>query len=362
MMSKKNKKVLMFCLCLSLLSGCVQQEIVDDINLLTAIGYDLEEDDKVIGTAVVPVYDAEGKVSNIVYEAETRASKELRSKFNAESPDPFVSGKLEVALYSKKLAEQKGIIKLIDALERDPSIGSRVFLAVAATDVSEMIEAKYGDIDTGRYLSEILEHNSDRGILAETNFHSFIYSYHAIGEDPFLPLLVLNEDKVKIDGIALFKKDKMVGKLSDEYLFTFKVLKQKFSTNDVFTVNLNDDIYASVFNIKSRRKFSFENLNEVPEVTIHFSITAIIKEYSGTNITPAVIKEIEARMEKDLKKKSEHIISKIQDLNADTLGIGREVRGRTRDKWSNKRWDELYPSIKIKVVPDVKIRETGVVE
>jgi spore germination protein len=55
------------------------------------------------------------------------------------------------------------------------------------------------------------------------------------------------------------------------------------------------------------------------------------------------------------------MIQQFQEKGIDPLGIGEEVRTRTR-KWDQKKWKELYPDIKITVQAKVKIMESGVIE
>lgn len=48
--------------------------------------------------------------------------------------------------------------------------------------------------------------------------------YYDDGTDPIAPLLVVKGDNVEIDGIALFKKDRYIGKISTEQTVMFAIL------------------------------------------------------------------------------------------------------------------------------------------
>jgi spore germination protein len=66
-------------------------------------------------------------------------------------------------------------------------------------------------------------------------------------------------------------------------------------------------------------------------------------------------------MEQDIKEQAEIMIKKFQVLKVDPLGLGEQVRSRTRN-WDEKKWNNMYPTIHVKVKLDVEIIESGVVE
>ncbi|KMM36130.1 Ger(x)C family spore germination protein [Guptibacillus hwajinpoensis] len=348
-----------------LLTGCVQQSILDDIQMVTIIGYDLPDEDKedglIKGIAVAPQYLADGKIENNVFVETAKLSKEIRSQYNSKSPKPIVSGKLEVAMFSREIAETEGVTGLVDTLHRDPSIGSRVFLGIANGDTEELLSTNYGNVDTGTYFQDILKHNSKHGMLPETNLHSFLYSYYSEGSDPFLPILDRDGDKVKITGIGLLDGGKMVSELDADNLFTFKILQEKFSSNDSFSVNLDQDKYAAIYNIASKRKIEY-NSREANKIKIRGSILGVIKEYSGKALTPEALKEIEETMEKDIEKRGTKMIQSFQELGIDPISLGNAVRSKTRGEFDRKKWIDEYKNMDISFDMNVKITESGIIE
>ncbi|MBN8209158.1 Ger(x)C family spore germination protein [Bacillus sp. NTK071] len=359
------RRLLFFFLCLFLLAGCVQQSILDDIQMITIVGYDVPEDDEsdglIKGIAVAPQYQADGRIDNTVFIETAELSKEIRSQYNSESPKPIVSGKLEVGLFSRELAETDGVIGLVDTLQRDPSIGSRVFLGVANGNIEEMLSANYGNVDTGTYFHDVLTHNSKHGMLPETNLHSFLYSYFSEGSDPFLPLLEMDGDKVKISGIALLNGGKMVGELDADSLFTFKILSERFSSNDSFSVKLGPGKYAAIYNIASKRKIEYKRAG-ANKIHIKGNVLGVIKEYSGEELSPEALNEIKLTMEKDIEKRGLEMIKTFQELEIDPLSLGNAVRSRTRGEFNRDQWIDEYKDMDISFDMDVKITESGIIE
>ncbi|PFG03228.1 Ger(x)C family spore germination protein [Bacillus sp. es.036] len=358
-------RLFIFIVSILLLTGCVQRSILDDIQMVTIIGYDLPEEDSeeglIKGVAVAPQYQADGRIDNSVFIQTAALSKEIRSQYNSESPKPFVSGKLEVALFSKDIAETEGIIQLVDTLQRDPSIGSRVFLGISSSDMETLLRTNYGNVDTGTFIHDTLNHNSKHGMLPETNLHDFLYNYYSEGNDPFLPLVELDEDKVKIIGLALFQGDRMVGSIDAKHLFTFKVLHHKFSSNDSFTVKINEEEHAAIYNIASKRNLNLKKVGS-NKIEIYGEVLGVIKEYSGQKLTPAKLKEIEVAMEDDIEKRGMEMIEEFQTQNIDPLGLGNAVRSVTRGDFTKEDWRQQYPDMDITFQMNVTVTESGVIE
>ncbi|WP_078380486.1 Ger(x)C family spore germination protein [Sutcliffiella halmapala] len=342
------------------LTGCLKQKILDDVQLATAAGFELGDDENtLIATAVVPIYKPDLAVINKTYTSSSTLSKIIRDQLNRKSPKPFVSGKIEVALYDKKLAA-KGIHEIVDTFRRDPSTGANMFLAVVDGDLKKHLQIQYGETDNGMYLSNLIEHNIESGILPKTNLHLFTKNYHEEGRDPILPFLKMDDKEAIIQGIALFKEDKYIDYIKGEDNYIFMFINEKFTSDATLTVSLGEEgIFASVFHVHSTRKYKVKNAETNPEISLTVKAEAIIQEYSGQELTSEIKEEIEKKMEEDIKFKAERLIGQFQELNIDPLGIGFQVRHRSR-KWDLKKWEDLYPNIPIEVNAAIKISEAGV--
>jgi spore germination protein len=97
------------------------------------------------------------------------------------------------------------------------------------------------------------------------------------------------------------------------------------------------------------------------EIKININLKAIIREYNDGTLKKQKIKKLENVLKEEIEKNSEEMIRQFQEKGIDPLGIGEEVRTRTRE-WDQKKWKELYPDIKITVQAKVKITESGVIE
>jgi len=362
---KGMKKKIIFFLIISIIVayfGRVEKEILDELEIATSAGFDYKGDQKVEATAVFPRINPDKTITNETISTTANLSKEALQEINQKSHKPIENGKLEVAVYNKKLARH-GIEDFIDTFHRDPSIGSRLILAVVDGSSKKILEKSYGEFDTGTYLQKLLEHNMENGIIPTSNFHLFLSSFYARGMDPILPLLELNGDNINIKGLALFKGPKMVMEVPSDKLFTFKSIYEqlKLASVKLKTKENNETEYFSIQAINSRKRFKVKNLYVDPEITIYLNVTGSIREYSGDVVDSAAIKKAEKLLAKKITKESTAMIKRFQKEGIDPLGLGEQVRSRTRN-WDEKKWEEQYKNVKVDVKVKTLITEIGVVD
>ncbi len=344
------------------LSGCmnIKARVLDDIQLATAAGYEYIDEDKIELTAVFPNFQPDKSVKNETLVASSILSKEVRDKLSLQSEKPLVSGKLEVTLYEKKTAE-RGIKDLLDTLERDPSVGSNVYLAVVDGSPKELLNKQYGNMDNGIFLSNLIEQNIESGLIHKTNLHQFSYKYYAEGIDPMLPIIEQKNGKINLKAIGLFDEDKLVDQIEEKMYFYLKILLNRKGENDTHAIQLGEKTKLSIFNISSKRKYHIPKPMTNSEITVKVKLKSMIREYNDGELTDRKIKELEKAFEEDIKRNSEEMIKQFQEKEIDPLGIGEEVRSRTRN-WNKEKWEEIYPDIKISVQVTMDIIQSGIVE
>src|SRR5699024_1064372 len=138
---------------------------------------------------------------------------------DAENASVFklAPGKNKITLFGREIAEQ-GIIPLLDTEARDARIPDLMYLAVSDTTAKETltINEKNIPVDIGQFLRELIEnHTHDHNIPRKT-LQDFLRIYYDIGQDNVLPLFELVDGIPKLESIAVFKGDQLVGELTNE--------------------------------------------------------------------------------------------------------------------------------------------------
>ncbi|MCD4838520.1 MULTISPECIES: Ger(x)C family spore germination protein [Neobacillus] len=339
-------------------TGCVEKEILDDVNLETGAGYDYI-DKKVRGTALVPVYLPEKTVQNNLFTASSNLSRDFLRDVQRQSSDPIVTGSLEIVLFGEKMAK-KGIVDIIDAFQRDASIGTDLYLAVTEGPSKKILEGNYSKRGNAIYLSNLIRQNIKTRDVPKTNLHLFLSSYYQKGKTAYLPTIrSIGKNKIEISGISLFKGDRVVDTLPAKQMFFFKLLVDNYSKG-TFKVDMKSE-RAAVESIRSKYKMRLISRKPLT-VGINIKVRAILIEYSGAKVTPKEIKEIEKALNEIIERECTKLIKRFQEKGIDPVGLGHFVKSRTR-KFDFKTWEQTgYSNLKVNVKSDVMITEFGVIE
>jgi spore germination protein len=351
-------------LSLFFLTGCVQKEILDDIAIEIARGYDWKEEDKIEGTMLVYNFQPDKSIKNTTLTTTSSTSRELVNYLQEQSPDPLSEGSLEVFLFGKKLASE-GLIDYLDAPIRNASIGARLFLVVVDGNAKELLNGSYGNRGNAIFISNLLLHNIKYENLPKTNLQLFFRDYYQVGKTGFLPQIRKKDDnKLELNGISFFKTDKIkvIDTLETEKMFYFKLLVDKFSEGSHIVERDADK--AVIRSISSRHKMKITKRNPY-NVTVHIKIRGIIREYTGPGtLTKKVITKYEKALEEEVTKECEALIKRFQEQEIDPVGLGFFIQTRTRGLHLKKDWEEsdMYKNLTVKVETDVKVVESGVIE
>jgi spore germination protein len=341
-----------------LMTGCVEKEIIDDVNIEMGTGFDMVEDGKIEGTIMVPVFNPDKNIGNFTFSATATSSRDLYQDIQKKSAQPVVSGSLEIILFGEEIAG-KGLVDYLDSFERDPSIGARVYLAIAEDSAKDILTGTYGNRGNAIHLSDLIKHNTESRNLPMTNFHLFLNDFYQKGNDPYLPVLKKIEPEIiDIVGIAVFKDDKMIDKVPYDKMFFFKLITDRYSEGN-FQLEVGGK-QAALKNLESKTRYKLTRRNPY-EITIKIKIEALIREYTGKMINPSILKSIEKELEKLVTEETEALISRYQEKEADPFEFGYFIRSKTRN-FDFKKWEDDYKNLTVNVETDAIITEVGIIE
>ncbi|MED4224380.1 Ger(x)C family spore germination protein [Neobacillus cucumis] len=339
------------------LYGRQPKQIVDDIEMPNVVGYDYIDKNTIRTTTVLPVYKPDKSIENKALSVEGELSKETLGRFQRKSFQQLGNGKLAVAVYSKKLA-RRGIGSLIDSFHRDPKISEKLYLTVVDGQAKTLLSKQYGEGDNGLFLSELIEQNIESGVIPKTNLHYFLSAYFSKINDPFLPFIQKKGDEVIVKGIALFKGDRYVGTLGQNKLFVFKALIENI-TLGTYKVRINNRENAIIQSINIKHKYNIQNIKERPNIDIFLNGIGTIIEFKGRKLNQEEITKIEKQMNEQLERQATTLIRSFQKLKIDPIGLGDEVRSRTRN-FNDQKWLKQYPNVKVNIKVHMVISEKGV--
>ncbi|WML25906.1 Ger(x)C family spore germination protein [Neobacillus sp. OS1-33] len=369
-----------------IIAGCVQQKPLEKLGLITTTGLDMEGKNKLKGTIVVQKFDPMTTQSSTkVITSVAKTSKGLRQQENLQSNQRLVSGQLRSVIYSRELAE-KGIIQLVDTLNRDAAIGNMVYLTVADGSASEILQiekAKNENVNLGTYMYNLIKQNVEGEQILSPTLHEFNHNYYDIGKDPVLPILKVQDQDVVITGVGLFSDDRLVDELEKKDFFYLKILIDKykagsqeigFKTEELKKLIVKDanytkkPIYSKIFitidNIRSKTKIKLvdkKNLRYKVEVNLDSRLLEMTEALDLGK--PSSVKLLQVRMNNLMEKRIKKLLQRFKKLGIDPIGFGNEYEAHLRGRViSKEEWDKQYKRVIFDVHVNNTIERTGVID
>lgn len=357
------KRALYLLLLIFVLVGCKSSRIVDQVQIIHAMGYDWKNG-TYTGTAIYPTFKQGPMTKPDILTTESSTTYDLIPRLSSKSALPIEEGQMRLVLFGKAFAK-KGISEIVHSLARNNKVGSHLQLAVAKGDAEELlrITAKTTLSDT-LYLSNLVEQNIREMNLPNTNLHVFLYNYFGKGRDPFLPYFEKKGNFVKLEGLALFKDGHYVGRIDLRQSFLVKMLLDE-TKNGVYQLPISKEKQKGrvlLENLYATSKYSLKK-GKKPVIDIRIHIRASIRDYPIWLDLPnkesfALIRH---QMEKQLNKDISKLIHHFQTKEIDPLGIGDFVRSYTRH-WNEKTFYKQYKQLTIRPHVKVDIVQTGIGE
>lgn len=357
------------------------EKIIEMQGISTIIGFDLLDDNTYKGTISLLQFDRKEEKTSVTLSADGTTSKQIRQKLEEQTSHDITSGQLRTILFNKNMAETVGISSFLDTMQRDSSISYLIFLAITDNAEETIKNKNYEEYpEMGSYIYQLLDKHEKKEMLVNSNLHDFITTLYEIGIDPTLPMIKnANGVAPSIDGVALFKEDKIVGSISlintlyiklftnnKAFLgdITVEIAAEELEKRGMAELNLpKSDIYKITLHpIKYKGNIEIKNeelvhLNATISVsTLEFHPSISVKNKDSLNKMEQLIGEA-------LNKEFGYILEEFKNLNTDPIGIGRKIRSVR--KYSHLTEGDLrqkYSALKIKPNIKVEIKRTGAVD
>ncbi|WP_100398507.1 Ger(x)C family spore germination protein [Bacillus sp. FJAT-44742] len=351
------------------LTGCWETRILDEIALVQIVAFDLDEGEGVYEQTVgFPSYfeaGEEGQLENVTLSSRGRSPKETRNELTRDWQRPLRYGQLRILAFSQHLAEGEGISAFVESFYRDPRVGNQIHLSIMEGEAKKAIDTDHTGARerVGMYFANLIEENENAENIPRSNLHSFLFDFHSDGKDAYLPFLKTVEDRIIVNGLALFDGEKKVAHLGPDESFIFKmILEGSHSGNHTFEVKRDGvDVTLHLDNIHSRVRYEEVKRNPHPHYVVQLDVKGDVDDFIGeVNLeNDQHLKAVEDSIANQIEDTGERLINYFVDLNIDPLGFGEQYRSRTRD-WDPKEWKETkYPLLTAEVKVDVNILQFG---
>lgn len=389
------RKLCLAVLILSLLftGGCWSRREVEDLSIATALGIDRFKEgnrqkyrvsvlvvrSRQLGGGQQPAQERNPdwlvtEVGSTLYDAERNVA--------TRAPRTLVLYHSDVILLGQETARQ-GIGDILDYLQRQKDIRLRNWVLVGKEDARTIL-ANMPELEQilTNEITEILTKTSP--LVSESypvDLNLFTQALLEPGWDAVAPMVrtiaspeaagsqrkqMEPRQTIVLDGLAVFRGEKMVGRLTPEETKGFLYILGKAQSGIIAASTEDGKGKLSFLQIgcNSRIKPTVQNGRMVMEVLINAE--AAIGEVDGDVEVgdPRVLKELDTTFSRAVKGLAWKTLQKAQKkLKADVFGFGVSIHRRYPDYWREieRDWYDIYPDLPVIIKVEGKVRRTNII-
>ena len=351
------------------LSGCWDQRLLKRSRLVYSSAFDLTEDkDKIRGTAVIRDFK-EGVPTNLEVMATGHTIRDVRIHLDKKVSDNFEPSKNRIFLLGETLAKED-IYDFLDIFYRDPNSSISSKIAITKGDAgSYLMPLMANNVLISEYLIESISSAETTTEVPKANLQTICTIMFDEGRDFMLPLFKTVNQEIQLDGTALFDQRKMTGELNyTESTLMLIMMNQKSKVARFVTKvssgkepNIQNYITFNVVKPKARVEIiKAEPGNIHVNLTLKSNINIV--EYPPNQLfDEKEVKRLNKTISKDMTKRLENTVEKVQAANSDIFGLGRELIAFRPEAWKKMDWKEEYPNITFHSDVEMEIVGTGII-
>lgn len=365
-----------------LLSGCWDRVEINDLAIVTGAAFDLTDDNQLelsIQVFIPKSFSSGGGQGGggsgggggpvtILHSHKGANASDAMSKLQGKIPRKIFWGQCKVFIFGKKLAK-KGIQKEIDFILRHPQVRERSYLFVSEGKAKRELE---NQPPLERYSAEsIRELSSLIGLQVTTQDMDELLTGE--GQAALVPIVKSQTlDKKKntsliypnFKGTAVFRKDKMIGKLSEKATRGILWLRNEMEayTVSVKPKGLSGEISLNPVSSHAQIIPKIQNGKWKALVKIDTEGSVIENDTNLLLFSPQSIKRVDQAFEEDIKKRILFTLDEVQhQFKADIIGLGNAFYRKYPKQWkqNKKRWGKLFPEVEMDIEVEGHIRRQG---
>ncbi|MFS0861102.1 Ger(x)C family spore germination protein [Fredinandcohnia sp. 179-A 10B2 NHS] len=348
-----------FLVCILCLFGCARTRIIDKLSIIHVFGFDLADNGDLVGTALFPEYTKSKSDDQIQYIAEQAPTGVLFvPRMSEQTSTPVEIAKIRVLLFGKDYAEA-GIKDMVNRFILNPQLGTNIQIAASTHSARETLSTFKNE--KSLTLADRIQQNIQGQTLPRLNLHIFLNNFYGEGGDAYVPMLTIDENnKVKVDGIGVFKDDKLKLHLNEKQTALFSYIKDRRS-QATYKISLKDNDRAEIITVRNFRSKSNWDWNHNKEqlslrLQLQMTLTQFPDRFNAEKAGDVM--EIKKLIVENLKREMEDLLTTFQENEVDPLGIGNIVRSKDKT-WKVESFYKKYPSIPINLDVNVKIIHSG---
>ncbi|MFA9559621.1 Ger(x)C family spore germination protein [Evansella sp. AB-rgal1] len=383
------KPVIVFLILIVLLAGCLGKEEIDDLAMVMAMGIDTNEDNNIILTVqIARPGDVTGNTGGGNGESIWTATSEGKTIFEAVRNLARMASRRvfwahnAIIVVNETVARQQGVVDVIDFFNRNNELRMRTWIVVTEDKASEVVATKTGlEIIPGMSLERLFRYSQIVAEAPRSDVMTLTASYLGEHTHPYLALVNLGDrginaetptefgsiPQAELSGTAVFKHDKMVGKLNVDESRGFLWFVEGIESAIIPLSCPDMDGKVSV----ELRNNTFDVIPVYKESLVSFNVNVESKPHlvelgCSTQLEHSeVLKKLEEQVEEAIVLDIERMLEKVQqEYKVDVLYLGRIFEGKYPKQWKQieGQWIELFPNVEVNITANVELNNPLLLE
>ncbi len=377
------KKMIFIIPIIFLLTGCYNYREINELAIVSGVSIRKVDNEIELTTEVINPKKEQDASSGeepefIIYTSRAKSVQEAIRKMMKESPRKMYGAHIEILVIDEGIAREY-LMDILDSFARSPEIRSEFKVLVGKSDDILKITTPLEKISSENIRNSLENNNKYLGFANVVTYHELISNVLNPNIELVLPVLSmkgnvnLGEDKENIsntsvkatsiiDGMAIFRNNKLIGYLTEEESLTYNILRDSAKNFFIRTSGHdNEYIVHEIIRLSSKMEFD-KNKNEMKiTLTGKSAISEVNEKIDLENLEE--VSKLEKELNQELKKMVERSILSIQKkYNSDIFGFG-DVIYKSYPKYFQKIKDEFkqdgFQNMKVNVSVKIKGQEKG---
>lgn len=367
---------------LLLLPGCWDRTEINDVAFVVSSAIDLDEDDKIRITVMVPLPGQMGGATGggggtggeKSYYLDSEAGttfRDAQTKLQQRMSRRMFFGHRRTLIIGEDLAK-KGIRPIFDSSPRNSENRMTTYLITTKGKAYELLQAtpKFE-----RFPSEVIRELAKSGSLMDINMKDVGVALNAPGSDPVMVYMDTKDSvkseklskEIEVKGYAQFRGDKMIGTLENSEAQGFSWLRNE-SIKTTVSLSYNGGKHSGIglrmHEVQTKIK------PEIRDRKLRFIINVqakavLMEDEKHLDLSQTKnVEKIEKLLNDYMRKSMTKVIEKCKKNNVDSVQFGTYVWRSFPSEWKKtyaKRWPQAMKEVEYDIYVKSTLIETGLI-
>ncbi|MGE4353448.1 MAG: Ger(x)C family spore germination protein [Oscillospiraceae bacterium] len=274
----------------------------------------------------------------------------------------------QVLVFGKSLAEN-GVRDYIDFFARDPETRPNVLILISEGTAEEILNTKSKlEAMPAENIHQLIDGASaNTSQIASVKLKDLITRLMSKTTAPIAPMIEITErggeKTATLSGTAVFKDDKLVGKLDKTEGRGLLWVLDEVESGIIKVNHKTSGDLISIEIVRANGKFKPEIKDGKIKIKIDITESGNIGDQSGDEDLSELseISILEDELSETIRDEIMSAIEKAKNLNTDIFGFGDSIHQHYPKEWKEleDKWDEIFPQLEVEIKVEAKIRLMG---